>query len=301
MRTDSADRARGRWRRSVGRPGGRAAVGDRTRGPVAEWSSDELVLALWTARRHIGEAVRVRDPDITALSELLRSAHGEDAFASTRLRNPHGVARKVWHYLALLDGRSSRSSSPLEQQVWTEFIAAPARLSELAQSALDRLTGASATPSRGPVPSFGEAVNERVDTGSSVYVAIFCGVTLPPDALLAKVGRSNDVSRRQKELNAALPVRAGIAWKMVRAWPLEDSEIAHAAEQTILQSEAAAGGSAGGEFIVVRTTDLAPFLERCERMINSIRGDKSTCRISLPHGCRTGRGEVDVALGGRSR
>ncbi|HYE28322.1 MAG TPA: hypothetical protein VEA61_08830 [Allosphingosinicella sp.] len=243
----------------------------------------------------------MRDPDITTLSELLRSAHGEDACASTRLRNPHGVARKVWHYRALLDGRSSRSGSPLEQQVWTEFIAAPARLSELAQSALDRLTGASATPSRGPVPSFGEAVNERVDTGSSVYVAILCGVTLPPDSLLAKVGRSNDVSRRQKELNAALPVRAGIAWKMVRTWPLANSEFAHAAEQTILQSEAAAGGSAGGEFIVVKATELAALLARCERMINSVRGGKSICRVSLPHDCTALRGEADVAFRGRCR
>ncbi|WP_353441376.1 hypothetical protein [Sphingomonas faeni] len=74
------------------------------------------------------------------------------------------------------------------------------------------------------------------------------------------------------ELDGGLPGPLGIRWKPVAAWRYRDADNAHAAEQALLARCAAAGCSAGGEFIAVDQgglddiVDTGPrFTGRCDR------------------------------------
>jgi hypothetical protein len=254
-------------RTAAGRSTAQQAARASGRGPFPPWSWDELLLALWTASHHVGAAIPPRHPEITGLSFLLRSAHGEDAVAAPRMRNPHGVARKVWRYLALLEGRSFERGSELERQVWAEFITDPQRLPELARDALNRLVALPLTPSRGPPPTIGKTTCYRRDVGAFLYLAVLDGLPSDCDAIILKVGRSNQPRRREDQLNFGLPLALGLRWRMAKWWYLPDSMVAHQAEQAILSREAAAGTCIGGEFVRIAKRDFGEFVSRCEAVV----------------------------------
>lgn len=240
------------------------------RSPLPLWTRDELLLALWTAVDLVHPDPSGPAIDIDRLSRILRYSHGPLASAEPRLRNPHGVARKVGLFLDLLHGRA-RHPSPLERSVWQAFQATPDALARQAQLALQRLTTRPQTPSRGPPPSFGHYLVERHDGSSLVYIATLEGVRLESGTTLIKVGRTNCALRRVKELNFGFPQTLGIRWRMVRTWTFADAEAAHRAEQSILLSEAELGHSDGCEFVLVAPLQLEAFLARCERTISITR------------------------------
>lgn len=128
------------------------------------------------------------------------------------------------------------------------------------------------TPSRGPPPSAGIFAVERHDKPCVVYATLLDGVRLKSGALLVKIGRTNQIGRRQRELNFGFPRELGIKWTVVRTWPFANGSAAHRAEQSILQSEARCGRSAGGEFIRIEPNGLARFLDGCDTSLRSCRG-----------------------------
>lgn len=113
----------------------------------------------------------------------------------------------------------------------------------------------------------------RTDQGPAwLYVAALDGVATDLNEIFVKVGRSNDIRRRENDLNFALPRRLGLRWRMVTAWRVSSPAVAHLAEQTILQSESTAGRSAGGEFLVIRPDSIAMLRLRCRMIVQTLDG-----------------------------
>lgn len=228
------------------------------------WSRDEIVLALALAVARQGYRISVDDPEIVDLSALLRSVTPSD---DVRFRNPHGVARKVWTFATVLAGHGQQLTSAIERSVWDEFVRNPAWFELQERQARARLMLKAQMPSRGPRPSVGTFAVERADQPSVVYAAILDGIRLVSGELLLKVGRTNAIDRRERELNFGLPRVLSVQWRMVRSWGFATSSAAHQAEQAILHSEARRGRSAGGEFIRLDQSGLDQFLQRCEATI----------------------------------
>jgi 5-methylcytosine-specific restriction enzyme A len=85
------------------------------------WSRDELILALDLYFR-VGKA-RQDHPDVVALSQILRSAHGGD-LADRSLRSPDSVHLKLQNLLRLdpsYRGAGMTGGGRLEAEVWAEF------------------------------------------------------------------------------------------------------------------------------------------------------------------------------------
>jgi 5-methylcytosine-specific restriction protein A len=97
-----------------------------TRAPA--WTRDELILALDLYSR-AGKA-RQHDPEIIALSKLLRSARG-GSLSDPSLRSPASVHLKLQNFLRLdpsYGGAGMAAGSHLEAEVWADFQHHPGRL-----------------------------------------------------------------------------------------------------------------------------------------------------------------------------
>jgi hypothetical protein len=97
---------------------------------------------------------------------------------------------------------------------------------------------ASKRRSSGPPPCIGIFEAERPDSQTTLYMMQLVGTGLSrrrvgPDAIV-KVGRSNDVQRRVKQLNYGLLPIADIAWQVVVAKAYPTAMLAHQAEQALL-------------------------------------------------------------------
>lgn len=98
------------------------------------WSRDELILALDLYFR-VGKA-RQNHPDVVALSQVLRSAHGGNP-ADRSLRSPDSVHLKLQNFLRLdpaYRGTGMTGGGKLDAEVWAEFARDRKRLSNVASS-----------------------------------------------------------------------------------------------------------------------------------------------------------------------
>lgn len=98
------------------------------------WTRDELILALDLYFR-AGKA-RQHDPEVIALSQILRSARGGD-LSDRSLRSPASVHLKLQNFLRFdpsYSGAGMTAGSQLEADVWTEFQDRPERLRSLASA-----------------------------------------------------------------------------------------------------------------------------------------------------------------------
>ena len=221
-----------------------------------------LALSVATVR---AQYVPIDDPEILELSSMLRAAAPARAATCARFRNAHGVARKIWRFVDRLAGRCERALSPVEESAWRDFSSDPEGLAAEVERIRRRLacqSGDVELPSRGPGPAMSESA--RTDQGPAwLYVAALDGVVTDLNEIFVKVGRSNNIPRRENDLNFPLPRRLGLRWLMIATWRLPDPAAAHLAEQTILRSEASAGWSAGGEFLLIPIDAVGRLLRRC--------------------------------------
>lgn len=265
------------------------------------WSRDETLLALSLAVRREGP-VPVEDREVRELSALLRSASPAIAARIARFRNAHGVARKVRQFADRLAGRAGSALCPVDEDVWEYYCSDRQGLAAEVLGVRDRLAACSeptASPSRGPPPA-AFRVERQDDHGSAwLYLAVLHGVVTDSDEIFVKVGRSNDVPRREADLNFALPRRLGLRWRMIASWRTPTAMAAHVAEQAILQSEAAAGRSAGGEFLLIGTGALGLLLRKCRQRAASAAGEESSVGGAAPPSPRGGAGPGQAAIRGR--
>lgn len=245
-----------------------------SRNMLPPWTRDETVLALWTAAGPAGEPERRKDRGIAELSDFLRSA---GTIADRRFRNRHGVARKVWRFIDRIEGRRVHHARALETAVWAEFGANRERLEEAATMARMRIASGEApasAPSRGPRPIVGDIFARREDIGAWLYLAVLDGLLLESRDIIVKIGRSNDVDRRQSQLNFGLPRPLGLRWRIARSWYFAKEMDAHQAEQAVLRAQAAAGTCVGGEFIRIPQTGLRKLAITCRAIIEGAHGRK---------------------------
>lgn len=255
-----------------------------------------------------GRQVRIGDPVVRELSELLRAASPGAAANSKRFRNTHGVARKIWRFADRLAGRTDLALSAVEESVWQEYASDATGLAVAASRIRVRLAVVSAqndSPSHGPPPAT-FAANRECHGVAWLYVAALDGIVTGSNEIFVKVGRSNDVRRREADLNFALPRRLGLRWRMVATWEAPTAMVAHVAEQAILRSEAAAGRSAGGEFLIIKADRVRQLIRRCEHVFqHRVRGPvrsgrRESCRAVLPSRMRMPK-RLRVAAARRSR
>lgn len=225
------------------------------------WTSDETVAALAVARR-TGACVRTGDREVLSLSTLLRACSSPAWQHGPAFRSPHGVMRKV-RRLAALDtaGEAWRGrATPLERQVVARFADGGEDLAEAEAKALDRLRDGvpfASIPTRGPAPCPATQGRSRAGVGpASLYLAVLRGARLADGRLFAKIGFSEDVGRRMRELGAGLPTPLGIAWVAVATRSYASATDAYDAEQAALARAAAGGLSIGGEFVAVSADAL---------------------------------------------
>lgn len=223
------------------------------------------------------------DPEIVALSTLLRWAAPVSLSACARFRNPHGVARKVWQFLDRRAGKAGRPLSPIAEAVWHEFAGDRPHLATEAERVRQQFAARPEkqdAPSHGPIPATFSNAGQKDDGVAWLYIAALEGVLLDSSQIFVKVGRSNDIGRREMDLNFALPRRLGLRWRMAAAWKLPSAMLAHVAEQTILHSEAAAGRSAGREFLLIPADELGGLRRRCLRTLRGLAPRRLDARRS---------------------
>lgn len=264
-----------------------------------DWSRDETILALDLYIRRRPQLPGEADPEVLALSKLLRDhAAATGVRGLSNFRNPDGVSMKVGN-LSRLDpdysGKGLPNGSAIEEKLWSEFMPDVARLYAAAasiraqfsatvstheglvavtagtpasSSVVDRAQRkADGAVSRGPAPSFGEVTHSREDGENSVYVMRLFGpieLLFPKRAMgdraVIKVGRSNDVRRRAFELNCGFPPGLGLEWRPVQAQPLASAGAAHDVEQRLLGSLERRGQTIGGEFAIIPERDIHTLL-----------------------------------------
>jgi len=111
-------------------------------------------------------------------------------------------------------------------------------------------------PSKGIPPSFGTRTSKHEDSECWLYLMIFSGkadVLMGPTGThtgkaLAKVGRSNDTSRRLGEINAGFPKSAVYKWELPRHQDFPNAEITSVLEEELKFEFAKKFASQGGEF-----------------------------------------------------
>ena len=115
---------------------------------------------------------------------------------------------------------------------------------------------------RGPKPQGGRREFTITDGPCSVYLMVLHGV---PETMLAnrssgtcaiKVGMSNDIERREAELNFGFPPSLPLEWRMMACREYGSFDEAFAAETRLLEHLRERELGVGGEFAVVGPEDL---------------------------------------------
>ncbi|MES2894993.1 MAG: hypothetical protein V4759_03105 [Pseudomonadota bacterium] len=252
------------------------------------WSRDETILALDLYIRRRPQLPGENDREILELSSLLNlqgAQRGVSAMAN--FRNPDGVSMKVAN-LSRLDPSSGRKGLPhgaaMEDQVWAEFMPDITKLRHAAEEVTRRIKGADGPSpiasltaaasenltlaSRGPAPTFGQVVQNRVDGETCVYIMRLTGRVADyfsqhdlRGRAVVKVGRSNEVSRRAFELNCGFPPGLDLAWVPVQFQTFATGILAHDREQATLRHLERLGLSIGGEFAIVPENQIDGLLD----------------------------------------
>ena len=199
------------------------------------WTYEEAVLLHALYRR--APNAELQHPAVAQLSQLLNQTAGlRGVTPSDTYRNCTGVAMRLRNIAAidpayLTRGLRGLSEGPrIDKVVWARFaedpvalVAEETRIVALWQTLVPAAKAASA-PSRGVPPSFGNIAATRTDGATLVYLLRLEGplerLSRPGNCHpMLKLGLSNDVERRLRELNAGFPEALGLAWRLVRAWP----------------------------------------------------------------------------------
>lgn len=109
---------------------------------------------------------------------------------------------------------------------------------------------------RGPPPTPGEIRMRREDGTTWVYLMVLHGnagaiVNVPEGHLVIKVGISNDLDRRLKEMNYGFPPGATVEWVLVRSLRMANGGEAFELEGEYLEKLRQDGFWIGGEFAIV--------------------------------------------------
>lgn len=254
------------------------------------WTREETILALDLYARRRPQLPDQADREIMLLSAQLRAYAAQRGVRGTEsFRNPNGVSMKVAN-LSRLDNADDRAGlshgSAMEERVWAEFMPDVVRLRLAAELIISGIGTATVTDepatdsapaaqapkassreevavSRGPVPSFGQVTYVREDGENVVYLMRLDGpveLLFPKRHLggsaVVKIGRSNDVKRRVKELNCGFPPGLGLIWQPVQVQSYPSGRDAHAIEQAIIGELDRRGLAIGNEFAIVPTKEL---------------------------------------------
>lgn len=279
-------------RRKLESLGFRVEVLDNRPNTNPHWIREETVLALDLYARRRPQLPGEDDPEIIQLSHLLqRYAAQRGVTGNASFRNPNGVSMKVAN-LSRLDQEDARrglghGSTTVEPQVWAEFMPDTAKLHAAAE-AIRRQIKAGDSPegprlpfpdgdgetgdngagvSRGPKPSFGAHVHTTVDGDAQVYIMRLTGAVLnlfPRRSLnnkvVIKVGRTNDLKRRQEELNGGFPPGLDLQWRATHSQVFPSGDEAHGVEQALLRELDRRGDAIGREFAIVEERHLDSLL-----------------------------------------
>jgi hypothetical protein len=122
-------------------------------------------------------------------------------------------------------------------------------------------------PSNGLVPAFGTTSVTKADGEHRLYIMRMEGdvaalLGRPSPSLyrkaLVKVGFSNDMERRRRELNAGLPPAGKVEWKLHLSHGLSSGADAKALEDRLKDLLAKHAESLGGEFFLVAEAEIMP-------------------------------------------
>ncbi len=125
--------------------------------------------------------------------------------------------------------------------------------------------------SRGPRPWFGRSETCRSDGDTKLYLMKLYGCVdalfpkLRPatsQQVIIKVGRSNDPTRRVRELNFGFPKTAQAEWKLEHVQNFRTADEAHDAEQKLLDHLSGRGCSLGDEFAIIPTKEVSILLAK---------------------------------------
>lgn len=166
-----------------------------------------------------------------------------------------GKDRAAFTYAGLAVAESVQDTSPVEV-TW------------LLDSPASQVPDAVAQPlwRRGPPPAMGERNLYLQDGPTSVYVMVLDGsspATFPTISVggkLAKIGMSNDPTRRLVELNCGFPPGCVLRWAFVRAREYPSGHAAYEAEGSLLEQFRAAGKWVANEFVSVTEDELDELL-----------------------------------------
>lgn len=249
-------------------PGSRRGGGPRL--DAADW-----IVLLDIYLRHRGRPIGTSHPDVQYASRLLSSraeARGR-AREGAVLRSGHGLVRRLTVLRAL--DRGHTAGAPVEaRRAWERFSASPANCAAAAASIARSFDHSSddlslPQPSRGPIPFTGQYLVDQCDGLTKVYVMELAGPSITkideaaaasPDRYM-KIGRSNDVRRRESELNEGFPPGLGLRWRCIFTRQFATGAEAHAVEQTILSRLAEFGKTIGGEFAKLAPREITALVE----------------------------------------
>jgi hypothetical protein len=136
-------------------------------------------------------------------------------------------------------------------------------------------------PSRGIPPSFGKRAAEYDDGENQLYLmllsananALLGEKARHSEHALAKVGRSNDPTRRETELNCGFPETSAIRWKVVSRQAFADGATAHEHETALKRRFHERFQSEGGEFFTGCRDEIAKaFQDFCVEVMPRILG-----------------------------
>jgi len=112
--------------------------------------------------------------------------------------------------------------------------------------------------SHGPPPHIGTSTHTTVDSDNQLYLMELTGElngVLPQvdhrKSRVLKIGRSNDETRRNKEMNFGFPPGCKLSWKIRSTQTFSTADDAHKAEQKLLSDLKRQGYAIGKEFAVV--------------------------------------------------
>lgn len=139
------------------------------------------------------------------------------------------------------------------------------QLSETSNVALDPERSRLPVSRRGPPPHKGDTLISRVDGQTYVYVLRLDGAPrllpdLPEDHVVIKVGISNEIDRRLRELNAGFPPGSKASWVCVACRLLPTSLEAYQLEGERLEHLRKSKRWIGGEYGMIPEADVATVL-----------------------------------------